>query len=302
MPLIASVSERMGGRTGAMDNLGRRKYTRRFTVETTDPLVGPLAVRTATGIPVVGSSYHNGVGSGDPRYEFDLGAFCESVSAAEEGDSGVEWVVTCEYGPFDWTPFLEEAALWPIRVSFGGERTERVDYFDNAGDPILNSAGDPFGDPVTVDDSRVVLTITRNEKVSTFSLAVPETFSDTINDAPWNGFAAKTCKMGVITTGEPTYDPNGKYYYYTVTYPVTIDRATWTKKILDQGFNELTGPYDDEVKPVMNNGQPVSDPVPLDGAGHRLDVYGTPVALDFEVYDEADWSALAIDLSTRLGA
>lgn len=306
MALIASVEERRGGRSSEVDNLGRRKYTRQFTVETTAPEVGPLAVRTAVdpatsvSVPGIGSHYTNGLGPYDDEFEFDTGAFVDSISAAEDGPEGIQWVVTVQYGPFDWTQFQGDADLWPIRVSFGGERTERVIYFDNNGDPILNSAGDPFGDPITVDDSRTVLTITRNEKVSVFDMDLAQLYSDSINDATWNGFPARTCKMGVITTGDPTYDPNGKFYYYTVTYPVTVNRATWRKEILDQGFNELD-PYDDP-KPVMNSGQPVSDAVPLDGSGHRLGPYDTPVTLTFDVYEELDWSGLNIDLSTRLGA
>ena len=29
--------------------------------------------------------------------------------------------------------------------------------------------------------------------------------------------------------------------------------------------------------------------------------YSAPVVLDFDVYDETDWSTLGLDLSTRLG-
>jgi hypothetical protein len=54
----------------------------------------------------------------------------------------------------------------------------------------------------------------------------------------------------------------------------------------------------------MINGQPVSDPIPLDGSGHWLGVnaYDNPVVLTYEVFEEADWTGLNIDLSTRLGA
>jgi hypothetical protein len=107
--------------------------------------------------------------------------------------------------------------------------------------------------------------------------------------------------MGMITTSEPQYDSNGHVYYLTVTYPVTLNRSTWVKTLLDCGMNALDSSSPPRPTPIMNNGQQISDPVPLDGSGHRLASTGTPVTLSSNVYNSVDWSPLNINLSLRLG-
>lgn len=301
---IVSVSEPMSGaRSSSINRLWQRHYTRTFLVETTGPNVGSLQVRTASGIPQPGAFYHNGLPEGDPDFEYDRGSFAESVEASCNADvdsGGIEWIVTVNYGPYDAGQFGADPSLWPIKVSFGGERTEKVISKDKAGNPITNSAGDPFDPPITIDDSRSTMTVTRNELVSNFDLETAELYRDKINNAAWNGFELNTVKCGIITTSEPQYDSNAQVYYYTVTYPFTIDRKGWIKEILDSGCNELDA-YD-VPKPIMNQGQQVSDPVPLDGTGHRLAVGADPSFILIEAYETVDFSGLNIDLSTRLGS
>src|ERR1039458_513868 len=165
---IISFGPKRGTRSSGIDKILAREYSNQFTIETDSPNVGPLAVRSYVGM--IGTWYTNGLDKADPNYEFDEGSFVQAIKVAEDGDSGVQWTATVDYGPIDWSAFQQEAELWPIRVSIGGERTEKVIYFDNAGNSIRNSATDPFGDPIITDDSRTVLTITRNETVSTFAL------------------------------------------------------------------------------------------------------------------------------------
>lgn len=300
---VTSVEECFGGRGGSINHLYERRYTRVFDVETDDPNTGPIAVRAHEDIPKIGDFYH---GSGEPYGdEFDLGSFVNSVECQNTDETGTAWKVTVQYEP--WDPFNDDPSLRKVRVTFGGERTERVVDFDKNGVPIRNSAGDRFGDPVTVDDHITTMVITRCEYVSDFDLGLASQYSDTINSLSWNGFGVNYLKMGIITTSEEQYDSLTQRWYYVVTYPVQVGRLPWRKRLLDQGFNELAGgPYygggDVKTVPIMNEGQPVADPVALDGEGHRLEVGGEPVTLTFDVFDEADWTGLNIDLSLRLGA
>lgn len=299
---IESVTEVFDSRSASINRLYQRTYTRCFEVVTSDTLVGGKAVRTATGIPQIGNYYRNGDNPYDPLYEFDSGCFCAEVAAdciggAEGG--GFAWKVTCNYSVYD--PLDIDPTLWKLRVVFGGERTEKVVDFDRGGAPIRNSTGDRYSDPVTIDDHITTMTITRNELVSSFDPELASQFSDTINDATWNGITKGWCKMGIIATGEPTYDSNTQRYFYTVTYPVSIGRKPWRKDLMDQGYNVLTG-SPPKPTPYMVNGQPVSDPIPLDGAGNWIGVSGSPVTTTYEVFEEKDWSDLHIDLSLRLGA
>jgi len=305
MPIV-SVSEQFSGRTGTVDNVYARTYVRIFNVVTSDPYVGPLAVRSASGIPGIGAHYENGVGSGDPRHEFDNGSYVNSVAAEENSEgAGIDWKVTVAYGPWNPEDFGADPTLWKLRVTFGGDRVEKVIDFDRDGNPIRNSARDRFGDPIVIDSSITTMLITRNELVSTFDMMLASTFSDTINDDVWNGIPAKQAKMGVITTSEEKFDSTTQRWYYTVTYPVQVGRKPWKKELLDQGYNALQAPgaFDwEQVMPIHGkDGQPIGDPRLLDGTGHKLSNTGDPVSLPFEVYDEEDWSVLLIDLSLRLG-
>jgi hypothetical protein len=300
---IIAVTELYESRAASINRMYERTYTRVFEVITSDDAVGGFAVRTASGIPQIGNSYHNLADPYDPLYEFDRGAFCDEVSAECIGGgegAGIVWRVSCTYS--NYIPLDVDPTLWKIKVTFSGERTERVVDFDRHGNPVINSAGDRYAEPVTVDDHITTMLIVRNELVSTYSPALASLFSDTINDATWNGFPKGYCKMGIISTSDPQYDSNSQRYYYTVTYPVSIGRKPWRKDLLDQGYNVLSGSYGAEKPiPYMVGGQPVSDPIPLDGYGHWIGEGGSPVTLTYEVFDEADWSGLNIDLSTRLG-
>lgn len=311
MPAVLHVEEIWDGRSGGLsvvgdgpDNRYDRQYVRVFDVITEDVHVGPLTIYLDDRIPQIGEYYTNGLDPYADYYEVDLGSFansvnCECVGGAE--GAGVAWRVTVQYQP--WQPFSADPTERKIRVVFGGERTERVVDFDRHGNPIRNSATDRFGDPVTVDDHITTMTITRNELVVDFDPALASLFSDTINDAEWNGFAPGYCKMGIISTSEEKFDSNSQRWYYTVTYPVQVGRKPWRKDLLDQGFNELDPAYyaNQRPRPIMNDGQPIADPVALDGAGRRLPVDGTPVTLSFDVFDETDWDQLNINMSLRLG-
>jgi hypothetical protein len=144
------------------------------------------------------------------------------------------------------------------------------------------------------------MTVTRNELVSAFDLTLAEMYRDKINSGDWNGFEALSVKCGIISTSEPQYDSNARVYYYTVTYPFTIDRKGWIKEILDAGCNELDA-YG-LPKSIMNHGQPVSDPVPLNGSGQRAEAYDDPQYILIDAYETVDFDGLNIDLATRLGA
>lgn len=302
---IESVTECYEGRGGSMNSTYERRYTRIFDVVTTGPQVGPLAVRAADGLPRIGDHYTNGVGVDDDGYPDDLeedpGAFVGEIEAECLGGAegaGIAWRVIVQYQPWDPSAFGPDPTEWPLRVQFSGERTEKVLLFDKTGAPIQNSAFDRFGDPVTIDDHITTMIVTRNEPVSGFDVLLASDFSDTINDATWNGIPAGHAKMGIITTSEEQYDSNQQIWYYKVTYPIQISRKFWRKELLDHGYNEL---HKGGRRPIMIEGQPAADPVPLDGSGTRLAPGGTPVTLNFDVYDETDWSGLNINLALRLG-
>ena len=298
---IVTVKEMQGRRSGTKNALWQRTYTRVWRVITDNPTDGVLTVASAVDpitsvqIPSIGASYNAG-GS-----EVDHGAFIQDLAIDEESEDGLSWLVKASYGPYDASTFKSDPTQWPIKVTIGGDRYERVVLYDQAGNPILNSAGDAFEEPITIDESRTKIVVVRQELCSTFDLTLAESFRDTLNEALWNGFDPKTVKVGIIATGENQYDTNNEVWYFSVTYPFEVNRDGWKKKLLDQGFAYLDG--SGKLRQLLgSDGHPLKEPTLLDGSGHQLASGGTPVYIEADVYSAIDWNPLNIDFTSRLGA
>lgn len=293
---ITSIKEDPSRRAGRVEVVKGRTYTRVWRVECDDPNDGPLVATNHVDLPTLRDFYII------PGYESDENAYVQNIEASVEhftGD-GVVYLVTVAYGPLD-PGESAEALSRPIRIQPSFAKYEKVVWIDQDDNPIRNSAGDPFGDPVTVDDSRPILVVTRNEDVNDYNLTLAAEYQDTVNDDVWNGFPARTVKCSEIRTSEEQKDPSTSLYYYTVNYVFEVKWDTWTKKILDQGFAYLDG--SGNRKPFLDaEGQPISDPKLLDGLGAELDIaMDPPVELEFRVYKDKDFGVFNIDFSQAIG-
>jgi hypothetical protein len=235
--------------------------------------------------------------------ETDLGSYCQSVAVSEiPGTATRAWEIALEYGPIDYSQFPANPVDWPLKVSTQVVQRERAMDFDTAGVPIRNSAKQRFGDPITHEFTDFIITCKRNERVSVFDLGLAYNYQNKINNATWNNFPAKTVLCRSITVNEEQYDSTARVWYYTVTYVFETNRDTWRKKVLDQGFCELDTSSPPRLKRILGpDGQPLDEPVPLDGSGRRLATNAAPVILTFDMIFETDFSIFDIDLSNRLG-
>lgn len=298
---IVSVGEKKGVRSGSKNELWQRTFTRVFQVITDTPTDGPLAVMeavdplTGVAVPAVGASYSTG-------YEYDDGSFVQSLKAQEVSEDGKQWDVSVEYGPYNAGLFPVDVISWPFELTVDGQKYERAITKDVSGNAIVNSAKSPFQEPVTVDDSRTLIKVVRNEPILTYDFTLAELYNDKVNNATWNGYAAKTVKCSGIVPGKAQYDSNTQTWYFAVTYTFEVNRDTWTRNLLDQGFCVLDSSSPPKQKAVKGvDGQPVSDPVLLDGSGNQLATTGTPVFLSYEVYPAVDFGVFNMDFATALG-
>jgi hypothetical protein len=302
---VISVT-RIDGSDSSWNRLWQRKYTLAFRVECSSRYDGPVTIRASTNgvrqptLPIIGNSYYV------TSTEKDLGSFAEEInyrleSASANPDHAV-WNVTVNYGPYDANTFPENPIDWPIVAWFGSQNFERIAWKDRNGDPIKNSANSAFSEPVTVDDNRSLLYVTRNELVSTYDYDLAATYRNSVNDAVWNGFATRTVKCVSIDTGEPQYNSVAGVRYYAVKYVFDINLDTWDKVLLDQGYTDIS--LLDSTKRLTirdSNGQPLTEAALLNGSGHRLAANGTPVFLTFRVASELDFAVFNLDLATALG-
>lgn len=292
---IVTVKEDPTKRTASVQVVTGRTYTRAWEVVCDDPNDGPLTATNHADLPTLRDFYSLPGGEADPN------AYVQNVEANVLhwlGD-GVVWGVTAKYGPLDPGESAEGVER-KIRIRCSFNKFERVIWVDQDGEPIRNSAGDPFGDPVVIDDSRPLIVVTRNEDVNAFDLTLAGEYQDVVNSATWNGFPARTVKCTEIQTSEEQKDTTSGLYYYTVTYVFEIKWDTWNRKILDQGYAYLDG---SDRKPFLDDEkQPISDPKLLDGSGGELDVaMDPPVELDFRVYESKDFDIFNIDFAQAVG-
>lgn len=290
---IISVNEDVMKRRARVQVVQGRTYTRVWEVEV-DRADGPLVASNHASIPTLRDSYSiSGI-------ESDANAYVQTIEAEPIVDQGasIVYAVTVNYGPLD-PGEMAEALDRKIRIQFSFNKFERIVWIDEDGNPIRNSAGDPFGDPVTRDDSRPIIVVTRNEDVNDFDVTLAGQYQDVVNDDTWNTFPARTVKCTEIRTSEERKDPSTNLYYYEVTYVFEVKWDTWTRKILDQGFAYLDGGV---RKPFLDaDQQPISDPRLLDGLGAELPDGDPPVELDFRTYPDADFAVFNIDFSQALG-
>src|SRR5262249_46326548 len=132
--------------------------------------------------------------------EFDLGALCNSVTCEQNDDAPRRWVVTCEYGPptVEQGQQQENPLLRPAVLTWGFTQNSRAVWKDVNGTPIQNSAGDAFDPPPEIDDSRPVLTVTRNE--AGFNPAIAIQYQDAVNSDQFLGFNAGVVKINGISS------------------------------------------------------------------------------------------------------
>jgi hypothetical protein len=286
---IVSFSE-LPQRTGGTQADFKRRYTRVFKVYSDDRDDGPKTVAAAIGLGI-GSTYAAGNDS-------DAGSFVQSIEARETGDllagMGLLWHVTVQYDGVD--PTQDGAAddnplNKPVEWTYGTNRFERVVDKDVNGTAVLNTAGQPFDPPLVIDDSRPVIQATRNE--ATFSPAAAYAYKDVVNSAAWFGGAAKTWKCNAITARDAWHGTAGKYY--VVDYEFEYNPNTWQKTILNHGlFEKVSG----ALKPILADGIPVSQPVPLASNGTKIaasSLPGSAVWLTFDVYQSVAFSVFNLE-------
>lgn len=304
---IVSVAEKRTGRSRKQGSDWKRTYTRTFLVITDDSQNDGVVIASArdpaTGlvIPGIGAAYKVGDKAAPLTIlTHDTGAFVTSTTATCATEDGLQWEVEVEYGPYDASIWPQNPLDHPVKVSWNFAKFEQVAFRDINGKAIVNSAGDYFDPPVTIDDSRPIVKIVRNE--ATFDPVLAKTYKDSTNTDTFLGQDPYTWKISDIQ-GDLEYNmdcgtPDG--FYYVVTYELEFNPDTWKKLILDQGMRGLDG-SGKFTQFLDDKGQPVSDPVLMDGNGGRKSATADPHFFTFEVYREVAFADLNLDFSGAPG-
>jgi len=285
-----------GSRSGRWELNSGRSYQRKLQVITDDVNDGPATVMAQVGAQY-GDIYNPGYGTEGDRY-----CYCHSVDCDPVGDDGLQWEITLGFGWYDPNnagggPSQNPLAM-PIEVSWGLRDHELVLDTDQAGNAVLNTAGDPYDPPVVIDDPRLVMTVVRNEPA--FNIGWVVAYRNAVNSDAFAGFPPLTCKVLNISSRSQWHQDAGWYYQATYEFEfltASIDYDTQTgyrRRVVSQGFRAIsvvTGkPYHITLK-----GVPVNSPMLLDKNGYLLGLNEPPYWQVFQAYPELPFAVFGFD-------
>lgn len=276
---VIFMAETGQGRS-ATNEKGMRRYTRAFLLETTSQMDGPFAVGSDLDLPVIGSLHPE-----------DNNAWCVSLRV-ENSNPWKGWTVTAEYT--SEREITEDPTVEPAAITWSSEQFQRPVIYDNTGNAVVNSAGDPFDPPVMMDDSRPVVTITKNlAVVPAWILAYQDAVNSDVFYVDGITVGIGLAKVQTVTVGE-VQRRNG-IMFRTVNIVIQLQRAGWLVEAQDVGFRELGTGGRQNILNDVDSERP-SAPVPLDGAGtHIADpTSATNVTMSFSVYATQVFSALPL--------
>jgi len=292
-------------------DLGKWTVIRRFRVLTNDLADGPMIATNAVGIPFLYQTYTFG-NEGFPLMR------CRSITPKRDEANPLLWMIECRYETADLKGFTGTD-----NNAGGGTGTENPGDYEN---PLLelaeietrtekyeivmdsvydldtqmvtackNSAGEKFDPPPMKEESRLTLTITRNEPMTFAHPYLDVYYKDAVNSDAWGwGLQPGQAKMKGITAHRVVRQlPNGTpFAYLRVSYVMDL-KPDWDLYILDAGHFYM------EQEDPLGNGQLVKVPKEfktddqhpriglLDGKGNKLPGEpqgGTPVFVRFRPY------------------
>lgn len=255
------------------------RAVRLFRVYTDSLNDTPVTAETASSIPTIGSAYPG-----------DTTRRVQSVSARREQANRLVYVVTVEYSSKATegdAVAAENPLSRPREVSWDFEESTEPIYDDGAGTAITNSANITFDPPIQEKVSDLVMTYTKN--FATFDAPKFIDYKDAVNNDPFQVPGGYTIDPGVakIVGFSANEQTENNITFFRITIKIAFrpnysnGNSGWTRNIVDEGRVRLNPygvlPWQDKYIAILDaQGQPVTDPVPLDGTGQPLEP-GLPV-------------------------
>ena len=246
---VTYLGEITGSRTGS-NTLGVRSYSRAFRLSTSTQSEGVYSVGSHSSLPYIGSVYPD-----------DSSAWCRSLEV-NNSDPWKGWTVTATYSSEQ--ELKENPTEDPAKITVSTEQYQKVAETTVDGYGIVNSAGDIFDPPHMMDDSRRVITVTKN--MLTAPLWILD-YADVVNSDAFTVLGV-TFEIGVAKVQRISISGTqvrGAYNFISVQFDIHLRRDGWLLEPLDVGFRYLDGAYRKAI--TSDDGTPITTPVMLDGSG-----------------------------------
>jgi hypothetical protein len=263
------------------------KVAKRIFIAISDTPTTPVAAETAsdgvTTIPIENASHP----SDSNRKVKSITATCDPESPRKIFRVEVEY--SSLVGDLASNPLDD-----PDRFEWTGSESTEVYTTDKTSPtplPVVNTAGQPFEQPLERDAGDIMCTVVRN--LASFPLATAIACRNKKNSDSFTldgvTIAIGEAKMGLITSG-PEQIRNG-VPYREVRYPIKF-RPSWDDEIDSYGFQEKVGGV---LYPIVDRaGNQVQRPWPLDAAGEKGYLPETPAASTvFKPYEEMTYSGFS---------
>ncbi len=207
------------------------------------------------------------------------------------------WRVTGEYeqGVLPGWPGNPLQAPSTIAWSSATYTDPAVDDID--GNAIVNSAGQAFDPPLTIERRALVATIGYNSE--DFDVTQASEFQNTVNATATviGNFNVGARQAKIIEIGAVQ-----QYYkdiaYWAVTIKVEINPETWDRLVLDQGIYQKD-PNDATkiVRMATDDQAEATEPLKLDGNGAKLDPQSAdPEFLTYKTFPETNFAVLDLEV------
>jgi hypothetical protein len=203
------------------------------------------------------------------------------------------WNLEVEWGL--WNPQTHtssgDPAETPLRVFFESQVFQEICDLDQAGNPIVNSAGSPFDPPPMRDVTRPIIRVV--QLMTEFSDSTILAYSDKINSDVVGYYPVHTLKCQSVTA-EERYSQFTGAKYYAVTFILAFKVDTWDLKLVDAGYEQLVSGSSTTRQKILDQGIPLSAPGLLNGSGAYLEppVSSSHVAiLTFQIYDAISYAS-----------
>ncbi len=239
---------------GKRDDEGHREFTVSHLVEVSDPDDDPYIVMQLATLPQIGDTWNLGNG-------VDIWAFCwptmevRILPPQKEGEPIKFYRVDQKFstrpipGKRCQDTAIEDPLMEPDKISGSFVRFTEEAQYDRFGDPIINSAFEPFRGPlVEFDRSRVTIKIEQNRAALEGYLI--NSMQDTLNDALLWGYSPRCVKFNMPAFEKVYYGSCSFYFKRHLEFEVRINTdgtSGFDRDLLDEGTKVLKGHWGDST-------------------------------------------------------
>lgn len=274
----------------------KESFTVGHLVRVTKPGEAQLVALSCPDLPKM-YDFYNPTGTGT---ETDVTVLVKSRSARQHENHKQLWAVTINYSS-DCKDSQYQAKLptdrrYRIRHSF--ERFQKALDSDIDGNPIRNSAGDPYDPPPQIEGYRLVVEVEKN--LRSYDAAVLMRYLGAVNSDNFLDFEPGECLVHDISCPGEDYDHGVSFWPtklvihvepWDADVPAARGEHPHRLALLDAGTRTYAGGVWSQVRDTAT-GRPTNQAVPLDGAGGQA-AFGAFAYNVFQVREELPFADLA---------